>query len=71
MQYEDDTFLRKYKNAQIYYSCEGIGYYWEEPNGVVGGEDFDNIDDCLADIDAQRAQEEKALTKPMAYIDRY
>jgi hypothetical protein len=71
MTYEEDIIIGKHNGAMIFCDEDTGYYYWEDANGVVGGEDFDAITDCMSDIDAQREYETKALENPMAHIGRY
>jgi hypothetical protein len=63
---EGDTLARKYRGAFIWLSAENQDYFWDDVNGVVGGDGFDSVDDCILDIDAAEAHREKYLRGPFA-----
>ena len=47
MQHEEDIIIGKHHGAMIFADENTGAYYWEDANGVVGGEDFDTITDCM------------------------
>lgn len=57
--------MKSYRGAYIVRDDDGT-WYWEDINGVVGGDKFDSVDDCILDIDAAEAHREKYLRGPFA-----
>lgn len=65
---QGDICVRIHKGAYIYICDDTKTFYWENCNGVVGGDDFDNVDDCMSDIDADEDYRKKRLRGPYAYL---
>lgn len=57
------AMVRQYRGCKIYEDVDQETFYWENQKGVVIGEGFETIDECINDIDS-----EAEYAKKGAYI---
>ena len=55
----------EYQGAYIVHDDDG-SWYWEDVNGVIHGEDFETVEECKKDIEADNAHREKFNRGPFA-----
>ena len=60
---------KNYLHGYIVRDDDGF-YYWEDVNGVVRGEGFSSVQECIADIDEDERYTEKTLAEYSALYAR-
>lgn len=56
----------KYLGAYIARNEDGL-WYWKDSCGVVGGEGFDSLDECKADVEFEKGNLHSFNRGPFAY----